>query len=316
MQVTAGQREPVSWSAPITAIALPELLMEWPRHAVLLLLAVVITGNGCGSPAAAPVPAPAPRAATGAAALPADPIPPHDTFTLDSKAVGETRRINVHTPPGYDGSTDRFPVLYMPDGGIEEDFPHVVNSLDSMVAAKLVRPFIVVGIENTERRRDMTGPTTVASDSAIAPHVGGSAAFRGFIRDELMPEIRRRYRTTGETAIAGESLAGLFIVETFLREPALFERYIAISPSLWWNKDELVRTAPDWLPDLAGLKRTLFLTAANEPGIAPQADTLARLLRGSAPPDLTFYYQPRPDLEHSTIYRAMGPVALRRLLAR
>jgi predicted alpha/beta superfamily hydrolase len=292
--------------------------MEWTRHrhAVSLLLGVLVTGTGCGRPAPAPAPTPATRMAPVAAALAADPIPPHDTFTLDSKAVGETRRINVHTPPGYAGSMDRFPVLYMPDGGIEEDFPHVVNSLDSLVAARLVRPFIVVGIENTERRRDMTGPTTVASDSAIAPHVGGSAAFRGFIRDELMPEIRRRYRTTGETAIAGESLVGLFIVETFLREPAMFDRYVAISPSLWWNNDELVRIAPDRLPGLAGLKRTLFLTAANEPGIAPQADTLARLLGTDALPDLTFYYEPRPDQEHSTIYRAEGPAGLWKALGR
>ena len=292
--------------------------MEWPRraHVLFVLLGVLPASAGCGRPVPAATPGDGSGPAPVSAAAPADPIPPHDAFTLDSKAVAEVRRINVHTPRGYADSASRFPVLYMPDGGLEEDFPHVVNSLDSLLALGLVRPFIVVGIENTERRRDMTGPTTIASDSTIAPHVGGSAAFRQFIRDELMPEIRNRYRTTGETAIVGESLAGLFVIETFFREPAMFDRYIAISPSLWWNKDELVRTAPDRLPGLAGLKRTLFLTAANEPGIAPQADTLARLLRGSALPDLAFYYEPRPDQEHSTIYRAEGPLALRRLLAR
>ncbi len=111
-----------------------------------------------------------------------EPVLPHETFTLRSAAVGEVRRINVWTPPGYAAGRTRYPVLYMPDGGVEEDFPHVVATVDSAVRAGQMRPVIVVGIENTERRRDMTGPTEVASDRAIAPRVGGSAAFRALHR--------------------------------------------------------------------------------------------------------------------------------------
>ena len=124
----------------------------------------------------------------------------------------------------------------MPYGGIDEDFPHVVNAVESLVRQGKVRPVIVVGIPNTQRRRDLTGPTEVASDRAIAPKVGGSAAFRQFIREELIPEIDRRYKTTAERGIIGESLAGLFVVETFLEEPSLFTHYVALDPSLWWNK--------------------------------------------------------------------------------
>ena len=65
--------------------------------------------------------------------------------------------------------------------------------------------------------------------------MGGSQAYRTFIRTELMPEVARRYRTTSESAIVGESLAGLFVVETLALEPDLFDTYIAIDPSLWWN---------------------------------------------------------------------------------
>ncbi|MBK5187908.1 MAG: hypothetical protein JJD97_06650, partial [Gemmatimonadaceae bacterium] len=101
---------------------------------------------------------------------PPDPVPPHDTLTLTSRALGEARRINVYTPRSYD--TAHFPVLYMPDGGLDEDFPHVVNTVDSLIALGAIRPVIVVGVPNTERRRDLTGPTRVATDSAIARHVG------------------------------------------------------------------------------------------------------------------------------------------------
>jgi predicted alpha/beta superfamily hydrolase len=177
-----------------------------------------------------------------------------------------------------------------------------------------MRAVIVVGIENTERRRDMTGPTEVAEDRKIAPHVGGSAPFRAFIRDELMPAMRTRVRGTGETAIIGESLAGLFIVETFLLEPALFDHYIALSPSLWWNDQALVRGAAASLKALPARPTTLFLTIAGDDDLDDAGANFVATLRAAAPATLTWFYEPMPDEKHSTIYRAAAPIALRRVL--
>ncbi|HET7459684.1 MAG TPA: alpha/beta hydrolase-fold protein [Longimicrobium sp.] len=243
-----------------------------------------------------------------------EPVPPHETFTLHSAALGEVRRINVYTPPGYvaDGPA-RFGVLYMPDGGVEEDSPHVAATVDRAIRTGEMRPVLVVGIENTERRRDMTGPTEVASDRAIAPRVGGSAAFRRFIADELMPEVRRRYRVTGETAIVGESLAGLFVVETFLEEPELFDTYIALSPSLWWNGEALVRSAADRLRSRPELRAALYVSSAGD-DVGAEAARLAEILRADAPAGVRWEYRPRPDLTHATIYRAEAPRVLREWL--
>jgi predicted alpha/beta superfamily hydrolase len=243
-----------------------------------------------------------------------DAVPPHDTFTIASKAVGEVRRINVWTPPQYADGAARLPVLYMPDGGVQEDFPHVVATVDSAIRAGEMRPVIVVGIENTERRRDMTGPTTVHSDSLIAPRVGGSAAFRRFISDELIPEVARRYRVTDERAIIGESLAGLFIVETFLEQPELFDTYIALSPSLWWNREALVSSAADRLRAHSDRHAALYLSSADEDDIVRATSRLAEILHVSAPRGLRWAYVPRPDLTHATIYRAAAPGVLREWL--
>jgi predicted alpha/beta superfamily hydrolase len=174
----------------------------------------------------------------------AAPLAIGETFTIASNAVGETRRINVYLPPGYaDASDKRFPVLYMPDGGMAEDFLHVAGLVQVGAGNGTMRPFVLVGIENTERRRDMTGPTENAKDKEIAPRVGGSS-FRKFLREELMPEVKARYRTSEETAIVGESLAGLFVFETLLMEPDLFDTYVAFDPSLWWNNEHLLKIAP------------------------------------------------------------------------
>ncbi|HEX3068529.1 MAG TPA: alpha/beta hydrolase-fold protein [Thermoanaerobaculia bacterium] len=247
------------------------------------------------------------------AASATEPVLPHQTFTIESKVLGETRRINVYTPPSYEESHARYPVLYMPDGGVDEDFPHVTTDIDAAIRAGEMRPVIVVGIENTERRRDMTGPTQVESDRKIAVHVGGSANFRAFIRDELMPVIRKRFRGNGETAIVGESLAGLFIVETFFEEPKLFDTYIALSPSLWWNDQYLVRNGGKWLRLRPKLKATLYLASAGDDDRGDAVKTLAGVLRADAPKGLTWYYEPRTDLQHSTIYKGASPGVFRKL---
>jgi predicted alpha/beta superfamily hydrolase len=252
-----------------------------------------------------------------------DSIPRYDSLSIQSKALNEVRRINVHLPTGYaTSSSTRYPVLYMPDGGIDEDFPHVVNTVDSLIALGEIRPVIVVGVPNTERRRDLTGPTKVHSDSAIAPHVGGSAAFRQFFRDELIPEIDKRYRTTPERGIVGESLAGLFVVETFLREPRLFAHYIAFDPSLWWNHGALVDSAPALLgtTPTGGVthrsarhmpNRTLYVAASRD-DIDNQTDRLAAALRAGG--GFAWTYVSRPDLTHPTIFRALAPAGLITLL--
>jgi predicted alpha/beta superfamily hydrolase len=201
----------------------------------------------------------------------------------------------------------------MPDGGVEEDFPHVTNDIDAAIRAGEMRPVIVVGIENTERRRDMTGPTDVESDRKIAPRVGGSAAFRAFIRDELMPAIRQRVRGNGQTAIVGESLAGLFVVETFFREPGLFDVSIALSPSLWWNDQALVRGAAERLRSQPLLAGTLYLASAGDDDRGDSVKAMAEVLHATAPKSLTWYYEPRLDLRHSTIYRGASPGVFRKL---
>lgn len=252
------------------------------RSLLLLTLA-------CTAPAPVVPATPAARATLG------------DTFVVDSKLLGERRVINVYVPPDYATSQASYPVLYMPDGGMAEDFPHVVGAVDVSIKNAVIRPVIVVGIENTERRRDLVGPTVVAEERRAAPRAGGADRFRAFLRDELKPAIARRYRTTPESAIIGESLAGLFVVETFVREPALFDAYLAADPSLWWNEQALVRDAGLALGAWTAGPKQLYLATAEDPPTLDAVATLTTLLRIYAPP-VTWRHDPMPDEHHHTIY--------------
>lgn len=239
-----------------------------------------------------------------------DKIPTHETFKIDSKQVSETRTINIWLPENYKTGKDSFPVLYMPDGGINEDFPHIANTIEKLIDSKQIKPVILVGIENTQRRRDLTGPTSVKKDMEIAPVVGGSEQFRAFISDELIPEINRRYRTSNTKGIIGESLAGLFVTETFLLTPDLFNFYIAFDPSLWWNNKSLLNSASAYLDKFPASSKTFWFAGSGTKDIFKPVAKLAETLTKKNLPNLKWYYSPEKSLKHNTIFRATKEKAL------
>jgi len=254
------------------------------------------------------------QAPTAAGAV--QPLVIGETFTVESRALGETRRINVWRPPKWAEPADgRLPVLYMPDGGVQEDFPHVAGLLQVLIGNGGMRPFLLVGIENTQRRRDLTGPTTVESDRKIAPVVGGSAAFRAFVRDELKPLIASRYTVTTESGIIGESLAGLFVVETLVLEPALFDHYLAFDPSLWWNAEGLTSVAAERLRALRGARKQLAIVLSSEPSIVAPAERFRAALSVADTTVLSWRMSAMPAETHATIYHPAALSTLRQLFA-
>lgn len=274
---------------------------------IRLALAALLLASGAAAQ-------PAPGAPSPEAPLASEPLAIGETFTLESAVLSETRRINVYTPEAWGLEPDApLATLYMPDGGIGEDFLHVAGLVQIGALNGTMRPFRLVGIENTERRRDLTGPTEVESDREIAPRVGGSAAFRAFLRDELMPAIDAAYPTSGETAIVGESLAGLFVVETLVLEPGLFDTYIAIDPSLWWNDGALAADARTRLEASGDLGATLYLAASGQPELAALASRLFADLVAPPLAGLTLVHTPHPAETHGSIYHPAALEAFRSL---
>ncbi len=240
------------------------------------------------------------------------PIVIGQSHQLASAAMGTARTINVWLPPGYERGTQRYPVLYLLDGGVEQDFHHIsgLAQLGSIVGT--TRDVIVVGIETVDRRNELAFPVTAdAKLKADYPTAGQSDQFRRFIAGEVKPWVEKNYRISGEDALIGESLAGLFVVETLLRQPALFDSYIAVSPSLWWDNEALVKAAPPLLAATGG--RSLWLSVADEKGMG--VEPFAALLKAQAPATLKWVYRPRPEDTHATIYHGAALAAIRELFA-
>lgn len=239
-----------------------------------------------------------------------DPIPQHDSLTISSKFVNEERVINILTPPNYKNSVESFPVLYMPDGGIKEDFPHIANTLNKLLSENKIPPFILVGIENTERGRDLTGFSEAEYDKQFCPVTDGAKNFRAFIAEELIPEINKKYRTTNRKGIIGESLAGLFVMETFFTKPNTFDFYIAMDPSLWWNNHFLAKNADSLISDFPDQNLKLWFAGSSAEDISQFTKNVDKTLKTNAPAKLTWKYSDEPNEKHNTIFRATKEKAL------
>jgi predicted alpha/beta superfamily hydrolase len=203
------------------------------------------------------------------------PIVIGQSYALPSAVLGATREINVWLPPGYAESGRSYPVLYLLDGGTTwQDFHHISGLAQLGTVNGTTRDIILIGIASVDRRNELALPTENPELIARYPTHGQSERFRRFIADEVQPFVGSRFRTNGETALMGESLAGLFVVETFLKEPQMFDAWVAVSPSLWWDGGRLAQqsgahlrdhprdahhrrlaTAPQWQPRRRELPR-------------------------------------------------------------
>jgi hypothetical protein len=260
-------------------------------------------------------PAPAPSLKSGEQQA-LRPIVIGESRTIASKALGEERTLNVYLPPSYAASGAKYPVVWLIDGGVAQDFPHIAGLAQYGALSGMFREAIIVGVETRDRQRELTSPAGDPQYRTEFPTHGGAAAFRAFIAEEAMPLIASHYRTSGEDVALGESLAGLFIVESFLKQPGLFDSAVAISPSLWWDAGALAKGASADLQRFDSAERKIYLAVANEGGEMDAAmRALVDTIRKAKRPGLAWSFADRKDLTHATIYHREALEALATVLA-
>lgn len=249
--------------------------------------------------------------AVAAEAVDSAPVTIGETLTIASQVMQQERRVTVFLPLGYNADPEaRYPVLYLIDGGLEQDYLHIAGTTVLNALWGRSQPVIVIGIETLDRRSELTGETTDPDLLKAYPTAGHARRFRRFVRDEVMPLVARRFRTTDVRGVIGESLAGLFIVDSALADPGLFQRHAAISPSLWWDRESLSKRAATMLDGPDGVPM-LYLTIANEGDEMQQAyDRLVAALAAQEKPGARWCSEPRLDLTHATIYHSLSPRAL------
>ncbi len=187
--------------------------------------------------------------------------------SIQSTELNETRILNIYLPEGYSNdSIANYPVIYLLDGSADEDFIHIAGLVQfaNFSWVNWLPKSIVVGIANVDRRRDFTYPTTIEKDKQDYPTTGHSNRFIAFLEKELQPYIHKKYSTNPSKTIIGQSLGGLLATEILFKKPAMFNHYIIVSPSLWWDNKSLLMHKPLFLEPSFRQQITVFVGVGNE----------------------------------------------------
>ncbi|SEW37991.1 Predicted hydrolase of the alpha/beta superfamily [Chitinophaga sp. YR573] len=215
--------------------------------------------------------------------------------SLHSNILKEERLLQIFMPQNYKpGSTDKYDVLYVLDGG-NWNTGLIKNVQHFLEGESYMPPTIIVSILGIDRNKDLT-PTHLDSWKTS----GGGANFLGFIKNELIPYINEKYPSNGDNTLWGHSLGGLFVINSMLNEPKTFKTYIAVDPSLWWDDSYIQKIAPDKLPALAGLNITLFISG-REGNETMKIATMDTILKKMAPAGLSWKSVRYPDETHSSV---------------
>ncbi len=230
---------------------------------------------------------------------------------FESKILGENRILNIYLPEGYiPNDTTRYPVVYLLDGSADEDFIHTVGlfQFNTFSWIDRVPKSIIIGIATVDRRRDFTFPSTIESEKKNFPTTGHSDKFISFLEEELKPFINNKYKTNSSAMLIGQSLGGLLASEILLKRPEMFNKYLIISPSIWWDNGSLLNQSNQVIEKLSQ-KTDVYIGVGKEgltPGEFPRvmevdANLLVEKLNNSKNKNIAVYFDYLPDEDHATI---------------
>jgi uncharacterized protein len=231
---------------------------------------------------------------------------------IQSNELAEKRVLNIYLPEGYgQDDTIKYPVIYLLDGSADEDFIHIAGlvQFNSFEWINQIPKSIVVGIATVDRRRDFTFPTTIQKERENYSSAGHSDTFIAFIKNELQPFIETKYKTNRDKTLIGQSLGGLLATEILLKKPTLFNRYIIISPSLWWDNGSLLNLNSNLLNDNFNQQTDIYIGVGKE-GLTPteiprvmevDANLLTEKIKTAKNKNVKVYFDYLPQENHATI---------------
>jgi predicted alpha/beta superfamily hydrolase len=185
----------------------------------------------------------------------------------DDVSIGKSRKFQsgilggevtymVHLPDSYENSQKDYPVIYMMNGQSVSSFANASSTLDNL-SNERIPDMILIGISNTG----------VAASYRSCPDDSGNVkpgdSFGKFLKEDLIPEVRKNYRTNDYKILFGQSNTGLFVLYSFLTQPDLFNAYVVASPMFGWCPQYYTDKTRVFLKNNPSLNRKLYMSYGN-----------------------------------------------------
>jgi predicted alpha/beta superfamily hydrolase len=188
-----------------------------------------------------------------------------DSESIHSEILGELRKIWVYVPKSDQSqdSQEKYPVIYLLDGSTF--FHSLTGIIKELSRSGVIPEMAVIAVQNTNRGRDLT-PThmdvSIWTGDSI-PGSGGGEKFMDFFEDELIPFVENKYNLSSYRTFIGHSLGGLTVINTIINRSYLFDNYIAIEPSLWWDNQYILKVSDTAFNKPEYSRKSLYVGIAN-----------------------------------------------------
>lgn len=217
--------------------------------------------------------------------------------TIPSTVLQEERPLRIYLPRGYGLSETRYPVLVILDTEQEDHFQRSVQVAESLADHDKLPRMIIVGIDNTDRFRDMNVPEFEYRDLS---YDGRADEFLQFIDKEFFAFIDQEFRTTPFRILFGRSASATFSIYAMVTRPALFRAYIASSPSFFVNYEIIVANTRKFFAENESPDRVFFLNLGTEDSEkrVTQTKEYAGLVGQLAPPEFRWQLEVMHGIGH------------------
>lgn len=186
------------------------------------------------------------------------------SFTIKSSILEEERTCLISLPGSYNNPTEvekKYPIIILLDGYVHfKTAAGIVHFMSSDRNRNYLMPeTIIIAIENVDRGRDFT----VTKIKIKRPNnMGGGRKFLSFIEKELIPYVDKNYKTEPSRTLIGHSLGGLLTLNSYIDKNSLFDAYISIDPSIFWE-EEMMNSKVDSISSTS-LNKKLYIATANQ----------------------------------------------------
>jgi predicted alpha/beta superfamily hydrolase len=225
---------------------------------------------------------------------------------LQSKYVDQVYEVDIFFPKNYKTGKKRYPVIYVLDA--EYNFGCVSYIARRLIKNRDIPEVLLVGIAyNTtyddfyeKRNRDSTPQSNIHGY-----HTGGAENFILFLRNELIPFVNNNYRTISEDrTVVGHSITGFFGCYALFKHSDLFNRYIIVSPSLWYSNEVIFQYEKEYANNHRDLEASVFFTTGMDESdrIVNTAKKFIRILSGRDYPGIHFKSMMPEDEHHRSLF--------------
>jgi predicted alpha/beta superfamily hydrolase len=231
-------------------------------------------------------------------------------IVFHSKVLNEDRDLLIYPADALEKKNHQRPVMFLLDGAFH--FNHISGLVHHFRQLGIAPDMLVVALPNVDRNRDFL-PAKIER----TPTAGKADNFLAFFKQELIPFMEKTYNAAPYRILFGHSFGGVFNFHALYSEPELFNAHIAVSPSLWFADEMLVKKGEEFFKERKELKGFLYYTIGGDESarMKNEANNLLDILKQHAPGGFDWDYRLLENENHGTVPHITAYKALRKLFS-